>query len=446
MSIRPSQTKRGREWLTNFADSEQSTATLLLDSLQFVNATQVKDGLRSRIEEVGPRFRGEKCLLLPVLSIEDIDRQVECVKKYSRYTGSPFDASNEDPAGLSQDCRGYNTKTRHVAYLTFEPGVFIPATPGSEAAVASLLREFTGERPESNGYQWLHPASTLSELREHRCHVIVLATDYIGSGRQVLEFAATLARNPRLRSWRSFGRLKFVVVAYAASERGRRALNSARDVDATFIYRPAPSFRDAYWTPEERQAIEEMCLKYTPKRKKFEALGHKGSAGLFVAPDSVPNNIPYILRRVQSGWRHFFNNRSFPADLRHELNQYDPPLRDPARLATIANQQRLARALQSGDVRMPADRLIAVLALMNASAQTCESLTHQLGLPDDDIAAMLKFLERSGMITGSMTVTPRGRQEIHSARRLNRVSTAGLAGSMENYYPRTLRWGAEWGI
>lgn len=109
LSLRPSETKRGRAWLTNFGDFERPTAQLLLDSLQVDNPAKVYHGLKSRIEALTPRLKGHPGVLIPVLSIEDINR--------SLVGASPATS----PAGVLR-------VVRHVAYDTFYPGAPIPAS------------------------------------------------------------------------------------------------------------------------------------------------------------------------------------------------------------------------------------------------------------------------------------------------------------------------------
>lgn len=420
MLIRPSQTQRGRAWLTNFAEVERPTAQLLLDSLQIDHPGKVHSGLKSRIEALTPRLQGDTGILIPVLSVEDINR-------------SPDEA---DPAHRSSRRA---ERVRHVAYDTFRPGGPIAATPGSEAAVGNLIRDMTGDFPGRVSGQWLHPATDLDTLHARRCRLVVLATDYTGSGQQVNQFAAMFTRNARLRSWRSFGWLRIVVVSYAASRAARLAIDSYKGIDELFVVVPATSFDDAAWTQEERRAIETLCHRYTPRRQRSQALGHGGSSGLFFTQTTVPNNLPFILRRRGAGWKPFLEGRTVPTDLAAQLDRYQVPSRNLAELSRAANQARLARAIDSGRLRAPADKLVAILALVAQSDQTPAALSHRLALPDEQTIAMLNFLQSVGFVTEDLAITERGHTELRHARRLSRIATATLRGRPDPYYPRTLR-------
>lgn len=316
-SMRPSETQRGRAWLTNFADIERPAAELLLDSLQIESPTAIHHGLKSRIQALTPDLQGQAGVLIPVLSIEDIDAmsdEVELVETAWR-TGSP----------------------RHVAYETFTPGRDIPATPGSEGAVGNLIRDLTGNRPGGKRGQWLHPATDIAALHASRCRLIVLVTDYASSGQQVNRFAATFPRNARIRSWRSFGWLRILVVTYAASAAARARIETESNVDAMHVVTPAASFDDMAWTVDERDAVESLCKGHTPRQYKSQALGYRDSRGLYFTHTSVPNNLPFILRRDTHGWKPFLPGRTVPADLAAELGDYhtsDRNLGDIARRHT----------------------------------------------------------------------------------------------------------------
>lgn len=419
-SMRPSDTKRGRAWLTNFANIELVTARLLIDSLQVANPARVHSGLKSRLQALTAQLKDHTGVLIPVLSIEDIDRSIE--------KPDPPIRPGRRPEVLS-----------HIAYDTFHPGAGISATPGSEAAVGNLIRDFTGDRPGREPGQWLHPATDLGTLHARRCRMVVLVTDYTGSGQQVNRFAATFTRNARLRSWRSFGWLRFAVVAFAASSDARVAIESGKDTDDLLVHTPAASFDDAGWTVEERDRVEELCRRHTPRRLRAQALGHGNSGGLFFTHTSVPNNLPFILRRRTAGWQPFLEGRTVPADLAAELGDYQATNRDLGDVARAANQTRLGRAIDSGRLRMPAERLVAILALIAHRSQSPATLTHRLALPDDETTAMLDFLQSVDFITEKLKITPRGEVELRQARRLDRVATAHLEESSDSYYPRTLR-------
>lgn len=413
---RPSETSWAQAWLENFAgEQERAAAALLVDSLHIVDTSTMTMGLRTTLSDLADRLNGPT-MLLPVLS--------------------------QDELGASGSATSSPGRRRHVAWRTFAPGGPIPSTPGSEGLLGTVLRDLVGEDPTRPQPPWLHPATDLDTLRDARCRELVLVADYSGSGSQIITFAKSLVRNERIRSWRSFKWTRLVVVAYAMSLDAHRAIERSGlfALGDVHVVTPAASLADAQWSDSERAAVERLCLGYGDGRS--DALGFGGSGGLFLTHDFVPNNLPWILRRQRGGWRPFFvgpKGRTLPPDLAAELGSYIAPDRDLAALAEGTKQARLAKALESGRIRSPADRLVVVLALLASRTLDVAALSHQLARGESEIEAMLAWLRAAGFVDGDMKVTRDGRAELAHARRLDRVVTAGLSGTDAPYYPSALR-------
>lgn len=405
---RPSQTTRGSSWLTNFRHADRPAAELLIDSLQIADPTTVRIGIREQLDLLGGRLSDGTAALLPVLAEEDI-------------TTRP----------------GFYGP--HVAYKTFSPGDPISSTPGSEGAVGNLVRELTGEQAGEEPSFWLHPGTDVKELYRRRCRLLVLVTDYAGSGTQAQRYAKTFVRCRRIRSWRSFGWLRVVVVAYAASASAQRVLQKARSIDDVLVACPAASFETAQWTEDERQQVTDICHRYLNSRQRHGwVLGYRHSAGLFAMHTGIPNNVPLILRSQRTGWHRFFDGRVFPADLAAELGTYVVD-RDLGAVVKKANQARISQAIDSGRLRTPADLLVVILALVAHKQQTVTRIAYELNESQDRVRQHLDFLMETGFMTPSLQITAAGRAELRAARRLVRVATSRLEGSDEPYYPQSLR-------
>lgn len=431
----PSETTRGRAWLTNFSALDQPSMRLLIDSLQIASPSQTHVGVRTQLELLETNLQDGTGLLLPVLSIEDLERSLAELARLNSPT--PLESSAQ-PGTRGRSASG----NVHTAWETYQPGMPILSTPGSEGATGNLIRELTGDRPGREPSCWLHPASSIATLRRQHCRLVVLVTDYSGSGRQVVEFARTILRNPRIRSWRSLGWLRVAVASYAISQTARAAIVKSGFIDQISVTVPAQSLNNAPWTDGERKEIERVCRQYAPRRQRNSALGHKGSGGLFMTHISVPNNLPKVLSRQPPGWQPFLDGptgRIVPRELIEELADFAPSHRDPADIAEAANQLRLSRALKSGRLRAPADQLLALLALLAHRNHAVLDLSRIMGLSETQLQAMVAFLEHVGFLSEDLTVTKRGRDELKNSKRLKRIATAGLDGSQDPYYPQSLR-------
>lgn len=399
--VRPTETARGRAWLANFDEEDSPYAGLLLDSLDIVSSDVMRSALRNHLLEL----TGDATVLIPALPKEDL------------------------PA--------VEGEAKPVAYESFHPGDSMSATPGSEAFVGNVVREFVGEAPEEERGPWIHPESPPDRLRDLRCRRLFLVTDYIGSGQQVIDAAKVFVRNPRIRSWRSFRWLRVVVVAYAASPEGRARIATERSIDELSVVRSASSIFSAPWTDEERDVIVSLCERHVAPRDRWKALGYKRSGGLFVMRGRVPNNVPLVLRQRRADWNPFFDGRRFPDDLAEELQTHEGH-RDLMKLTAMVHQERLTRSLASGRLKSPTDRLAVVLALVARRPRSAPDIANDLNVPEREAQAFLDFFDAAGL-TNRGKLTTRGWNELRAAKRLPRRITAGLEGDHTPYYPRQLR-------
>lgn len=408
--MKPSETSRGGAWLTNFLPEDQGAARELLDSIMFVSLSTVRRQLVQHLQElIDVRTIEPPALVVPALSIEDINETL----------------------GLPRD----EAPKHHVAYQTYEVGAPIAALPGSEGFIGNVIRDLL-RRPTSDS-RWLASGSTLEDLRTARCRSVVLVSDYAGSGNQIIEFARTFTRHHTIRSWRSGGYVKVHAVTYAASTTTLdRASQPHSPIDSLTAVRASPTFADRPWNTEERQTIEQLCLRKATT--SYDALGYKGSRGLFATEAGAPNNLPKILRQVGPQWVPFFEGRTVPPDLAIELEDYEPELTSTG-LVAVTQQARLARALDSRPMRSANADLLKLLALLERGRRNPYQLAATTSMHVDRVADLLRALQSLELIDARGLVTSRGRNEIRSSKRIPRQVTFTTAASDDEYYPRSMR-------
>lgn len=399
---RPSETARGERWLTNFLPEDRPAATQLLDAIKLARLSTIRVALLARVTELADAGEiREPAMLVSALSIEDL--------------------RGPDRGGR-----------RAVAFDNFGLGDAISATPGSEGFVGNLLREALRSR------RWLPPTAPLNELRAAKCGSVLLLSDYAGSGTQLRDYAMTLVRHPTIRSWRSGGFVRIQALAFVATSVATELLSSkGSPIDDFWPIEAAPTFDDRPWTARERQAVEELCLRYASGRRD-QALGYRSSCGLFAMDTSAPNNLPFVLRRVGAGWQPFFIDRAVPSDIPAELGDYSPGL-DTGGLVTATGQQRFAWSVPLRSMRPDNANLLYVLALLNRRAHGSIELSAALGMPLDRTARLLASLEHLGLIDADHRITEAGRAEIVAAKRAPRRVAAPMNPRDEPYYPVTMR-------
>ena len=399
-----SMTARAAEWLDQFEVDDRAGAVALLDAVRFIPGGDVVAGVRRTVE----RFIAENgeqlpVALVPVLSDEDLIR----------------------PVGAEVDARA-------TAFIDFDPAQPLANNPGSEALIAQLI----GELRRSSAAAWISPTPlTLDEMRDLRVRTLVCITDYVGSGQQVLDYVATWYRNTTIKSWCSFGWMKIVVVAYAATLAGKRALDASKLIQDVQVVEIVPGINELRRAGPEGKA-EEVCRVYAKRGKVRPALGHRGSAGLYASSFSVPNNLPAILIRRSDRWMPFFDGRSVPADLADEIGEHRPDADLPGHLEE-AGQLRLAARHRDGYIESRWQNFVGVLGLL---PRPDEELALALGLDLRAIRNVLESLERLSLIDGSRAVTPAGRRELSAQRRKARSGASVLTPPDPSpYYPRYTR-------
>lgn len=430
---RPSETPRGGRWLRNFPESERTDAAVLLDSIQMFGRAVMRLELTSLISQLGADARVDTpALLIPVIGANDIDERA--IAAAARKKGI-------DPVDLIGDPAFSDRRRRRewVAYDDFMPSDPVTWTRGSESFIGSTLRDLVGERPGGGRVGWIHPDADLDDLRAQRCRTIVLCTDYSGSGEQVVNYAEMLARNPTIRSWRSFGWVQIKVASFASSVEADARFDDSRAIDDYFWCVRAESFSTAQWDDAQRARIHDLCARFGGRSgRNRRQIGYKGSAGLFATDFQAPNNLPAILRRMDVGWSPFFEGNRVPEDIASLAFGYTPE-RDLHRVALGLKEKRLAQAMKLAGRRSATNRLIVVLALVGAGGATVASIAESTGASVVSTRRELDALRGVGLVTEGLELTEAGMREVRIARRRKRVVTAGLSGSAEDYYPSSLR-------
>jgi hypothetical protein len=167
----------------------------------------------------------------------------------------------------------------------------------------------------------LGPDSGLSTLREKKCRSIVFVEDYAGSGDQCIEYVRSWLANRTLRSWRSFGWIKFHVLLHSVSVMARSRIELLKyfGLESLTVIDHAPALDNVGWTPDQVRNVRRLCRSYAADRDL--ALGYMGSGGLLVMQHTAPDNLPIILwqdkGRTADGkrWRPLLPKRTIPAEL-----------------------------------------------------------------------------------------------------------------------------------
>ncbi|MGW2322307.1 phosphoribosyltransferase-like protein [Streptomyces sp. NPDC001233] len=172
-------------------------------------------------------------------------------------------------------------------------------------------------------------AMTIDLLQKRRARSLVFVSDYAGSGEESLAYARAWLRNATIRSWRSLKLIRLHLVLFAATTAGLRRIRASGLYDGVSVLHRGMDLPSAQWHKDELGRIRKLCEDYA--RRTEDGPGWSGSEGLLVFEHTVPNNLPSILRqakgrtrRPDGQWAPFFEHRTAPPGLMHDLVGYRP--------------------------------------------------------------------------------------------------------------------------
>lgn len=400
--MEPSETERGKLWLSNFKVHEQPAAKRLLDNLDFVGQDELRNSLTRFVVKLSRQISGP-IALVPV---------------------------RETAPGQS-----YYAHDRNAAPRLLQSGSF----PGSEAIVANII---TNLRRRDGNRGTFVASPSLANMRNARCRTILLMDDYSGSGTRLLSFLSSFRQHRTIRSWGSYKLLTFMVATYATTEVSYKVLVANLGKANVHTVRVASTFTEQDWSEDEHEAVIQLCRNHMDAATKYP-FGFLDTRGMTVFSHSVPNNIPYILRRRSSGsWKGFFEGEVVPDDILPLFSQPKRALRLEAALSRMGQEK-----LQTGHWKLIAGpflkETVLVLAAVAHRARDVHAVCNATSLSTDDVNHIVLRCREWGLIDRlSLRLTDTGRTELGHAKKMGLDTTRILLnGSDEFYYPQQLRVG-----
>lgn len=407
-----------RDWLAQFSGAERPVAAQLADAVMLVNHDSLFRGLRMLLDEtVANRREGDQDRPIALFAERAVETRDTKDGEYSlaRHEVLPFfpgtDEGRATGAGMP-------------------PIVVDPADQeiGSEGAIANFI----------TGYERLHRNRILSHpgpdaMRSRRVSHIVIVTDFIGSGKRVWEMLEAFWRVATIRSWHSYGMVRFAVVAYSGTEDGLKHARSHRSVPNVRVVHACPTINTAF-VGAERDAVEGLCRAHPQKNRYPFGFGWAGA--LIAFSHGMPNNAPPILHSDRKGWVPLFRNRSaIGADM------HFPPANADAvadRARTMLNIRTAERFLADPTWRRWVETML-VLTALNDGSRTAASASARTRLPLGDVEQILVFTRIAHWTSPRNALTVLGQRELRRLR-LRRARTVVLpTEDLPYYYPSQLR-------
>ena len=432
------ETKIALEWLKQFDSEDIEMARLLLDSIVFISNQKLVLGIKNCVDEFLEKHEGKVAIY--------VAREVpQAVRNYWKFQENnrgknrilhEFEEavgirkpSKDEPAKVVQEKAPMYFENKQcrpkIIELSLKDGI------GSEGTFAHLCRDIC----TANSRLLNHPS--LSEIKISKCRWILCIDDIIGSGKRMDEFIKWLNMHPTIKSWRSFGWLKFATISYAVSEKGLDRLKGCNAIKEIQYREYAPSGRN-FWTESQHRKIVDICKQYGKRTtKKGFACGFRNSMTLTIFEHKCPNTAPAILWAPSSeNWKSLFDNRpgivleKWPRANR-EYNQ--------ERILKALGYTRLCKPSLFSRLNVESRQLLVLLAALAVKKRKIDILSDILELPQNVIMDMVTKCRQFGWINEKLYLTNSGHKTLEAARR-NQCGPHVDVELIENfYYPNALR-------
>lgn len=309
---------------------------------------------------------------------------------------------------------------------------------GSEGLVAQLITELCRTNPKK---YINHPGA--DEIRRQRVRRFLLVTDLVGSGRRARTYLEAAWRVRSVRSWWSLRLMRFEVVAYATTERGRTLVERHPCAPMVSHVVPCPTI-DAVFARPEAASMRGLCIHYDPtSRDVDDSLGVGGLGTLIAFAHGVPNNAPRIFHKAGTSWTPLF-----PARVTSSIPSRHFGTRATADAIRIRlrelRHQALARGAWLESASDDARKAFLLMAATSRPPRTDDMLANRTGLTVIEIETVCRRLIDLGWMTDGRRLTDAGYGQLRHAagtgvNKLDLRVRAVAKSAKPPYYPQSLR-------
>ena len=405
---RLSRCQSATEWLRQFGAADQLAAAGLVDALLLLNDDDVASAVRKQLRKLASTRVGHR-------------------RRVALYSEREF---AEAVVFESEMQPGRDGILRKRAVGNSGPPAVKPlrgrARVGSEGWTAFMISQAVESSPR---IYLNHPGP--DRIRRHKVGLIVIATDFIGSGTRIRTMLDKFVNVPSVRAWKSNGWLGFAVVAAAGTKVGIRSVEAHRVAPSVLVSHVVPTL-DGY--PDWSAVAEwrSLIARYGPRMARGSGPEGFGSGGALVAfSHRTPNNTPLLLHQGATGWLPLFQGPPSD-DMRPAFGL--APMGPRVRHAAAAAAVPLAEDLSPEEGRM-----VIVLRTLRGRWRHGQEVefAERTGLTVLEILDAKEQAVAAGLLTSEGRLTDGGQRLAHTgadARRRPDIPTRS-----EMYYPQVLR-------
>ena len=407
-----SQTATGRRWLEQFDQADRTAASELLDAMLLLDAEHVASAQRAGLEELVAERRGKRGIprrKVALYAEREIAESAAFVSELLPDKAGKLRRRAVGPTRLAPV-----KPRRGSARVGSEgPGAFVVAQ-----AVERWRRTFIN-----------HPGPNI--IRKQRPGLIVIVTDFIGSGTRISSMLNKFWHVPSVRSWWSLGWVRFKVITAAGTAGGIDVVRSHRTQPGVFARHIAPTVLST--EPALRQRWRELIQTYGPAAGRgASGLGFGNNAALIAFSYRIPNNTPAIIHASGGGWKALFTG-SVPQDMQ-------------AAFTALTLEERIANAAEETGVVLTTDITVddasVVLLLSAIRGQWRDGaeieLAERTGLTEPEIRAAKRRADDQGLLGENGRLTDDGHAAV-AAGLSSETKRPTIPTNRAPYYPWSLR-------
>jgi hypothetical protein len=277
-------------------------------------------------------------------------------------------------------------------------------------------------------------------IRNKKIRHIIILTDIIGSGDRIKKMLDSFYKVGTVRSWLSGKFVKFHVVAYAASDTGKRSVQLHKTKPRMHICRPLPTINTEFFSPKDGVTLTDivnLCKKYDPLASiaPGEPLGYGNVGALLTIAGRCPNNAPRLLWGEAGRWTPLFMNFVTNEEMPTCETHFD-------RMVRILQVFGRGCSIKEGQLRqiwIEARPLIVLLVALRKGNRRLDKLASLTRLSYEEISYLLDQALTNGWIDKKFTLTEEGRSLVGAISRTREVRNSLSPSEEILYLPKQLR-------
>jgi len=393
-----------RAWLNQFSLQDEKSARRLLELIHVVDADTFRDNITAMIEDIPTGM----AVPIALYAERKVGHRKGVAHRLFKEEKKPRRAIGAGP---------WPARSRHAGRHE----------TGSEGIIANIITQV--KRANRNVF-FDHPGPEV--YRQKRIRHFVLVTDFIGTGHQSSLYLDAVWKLATTKSWTSGNFLKFDVVCYASTQKGKKRLENHPTKPTVRQVIMAPTLED--FAPYEINDILSLIERCGPNNSETDIprMGYGHSGALIAFAHGMPNNAPRFLFKNGKKWKPLFPSR-VTSGTRRVIHQSQEEL--ISRRLEKLREKKLSKL----GLNIERDATILVLSALKRLPRSAETVSARTGLGYAEVLDILTRATDAGWINVDNRLTAAAYTEFDYLNRQSEKQGAHYNTNYAPYFPTELR-------